>query len=80
MPVHRGGLAGFATTRDTIAPVLAAALAAPGPLPHLEVETYTWSVLPGSERADTDDVLVDGIARELAWTIEQLAALGARPS
>jgi sugar phosphate isomerase/epimerase len=79
VPVHRGGFAGFATTHDTIARVLAAALAAPGALPHLEVETYTWSVLPGTERAATDDDLVDGIARELRWTIEELAALGARP-
>jgi sugar phosphate isomerase/epimerase len=80
VPVHRDMLAGFATTHATIAPVLAAALAAPGPLPHLEVETYTWGVLPGTERANTDDVLVDGIARELTWTIEQLSILGARPS
>jgi sugar phosphate isomerase/epimerase len=80
VPVHRDGIAGFATTHASIAPVFAAALAAPGPLPHLEVETYTWSVLPGTERADTDGVLVDGIARELTWTIGQLTALGARPT
>jgi sugar phosphate isomerase/epimerase len=80
VPVHRSGLAGFATTQDTIARVFAAALATPGQLPHFEVETYTWSVLPGAERAGTDEVLVDGIARELAWTMEQLATLGARPS
>jgi len=80
VPVHHGGFSGFATTHDMIARVLKAALATPGPLPHLEVETYTWSVLPGAERAHTDDDLVDGIARELAWTIEQLAALGARPA
>jgi sugar phosphate isomerase/epimerase len=80
VPVHRGGFTGFTTTHDTISRVLASALAAPGPLPHLEVETYTWSVLPGAERADTDDGLVDGIARELTWTIEQLAALGGRAS
>jgi sugar phosphate isomerase/epimerase len=80
VPVHRAGFAGFATTHDTISRVLAAALAAPGTLPHLEVETYTWSVLPGVERAGTDDVLVEGIAHELGWTFDQLAALGARPS
>ncbi len=80
VPVHRRTLAGFATTQQSIAPVLAAALAAPGPLPHLEVETYTWNVLPAAERADNDAVLVDGIAAELEWTIAQLGALGAKPS
>jgi len=79
VPVHRDEVGGFATTRETIAPVLAAALAANGAPPHLEVETYTWSVLPAAERAEGDAALVDGIARELAWTLEQLAALGVHP-
>jgi sugar phosphate isomerase/epimerase len=80
VPVHRSGLAGFATTHDTIARVFAAALEMPGPLPHFEVETYTWSVLPAGERALTDEVLVGGIAQELAWTLEQFEALGGRPA
>jgi sugar phosphate isomerase/epimerase len=79
VPVHRAELGGLATTRDAIAPALAAALAAPGEPPHLEVETYTWSVLPATERADGDAALVAGIAHELRWALEQLAALGARP-
>jgi hypothetical protein len=72
VPVHRDEVGGFATTRDTIAPVLRAALATG--TPHLEVETYTWSVLPPSERGD----LVAGIAAELAWARALLADLGAR--
>jgi Xylose isomerase-like TIM barrel len=43
---------------------------------HFEVETYTWSVLAGAPR--DDDALVDGIARELAWTRDRLVALGAK--
>jgi len=73
VPVHRAEIEGLQTTRDTIEPVLRAALAAGAP-PHLEVETYTWSVLPG-----THESLVEGITAELAWTLEQLAALGAQP-
>jgi hypothetical protein len=42
---------------------------------HLEVETYTWSVLRDAPVGD--DALVDGIARELAWTRDRLVALGA---
>ena len=32
--------------------------------PHLEVETYTWEVLPGAEPAD----LAAGLAREIVAT------------
>jgi sugar phosphate isomerase/epimerase len=79
VPVHREEVADLETTRGSIRPVLEAALAAPGPLPHLEVETYTWSVLPAHERADGDQALIDGISRELAWTLDLLAELGAEP-
>lgn len=46
--------------------------------PHLEVETYTWDVLPETERPPGDAVsgTVAGIAAELAWTREQLLTLG----
>jgi sugar phosphate isomerase/epimerase len=37
--------------------------------PHLEVETYTWDVLPPQLR---DCSRADAIARELAWVIEEL--------
>jgi sugar phosphate isomerase/epimerase len=36
---------------------------------HLEVETYTWDVLPPSLREGTR---ADAIARELAWVIDEL--------
>jgi sugar phosphate isomerase/epimerase len=58
-----------------------------GPAPatrHFEVETYTWSVMPGqastggSTERDQDRRLIDGIARELAWTRDRLVGLGAR--
>ncbi|GLW07151.1 xylose isomerase [Microtetraspora sp. NBRC 13810] len=38
---------------------------------HVEVETYTWSVLPGGAPD-----LAEGIAAELDWTRRELAALG----
>jgi len=38
-------------------------------MPHLEVETYTWDVLP--ERFRGEDV-VDAIARELRWVMGRL--------
>ena len=63
VPVHREDIGSFATTRDRIAPVIQAALDAPGPLPHLEVETYTWSVLPAESPARRE--LVQGLREEL---------------
>ncbi len=42
--------------------------------PHLEVETYTWEVLPGAEKAD----LVGGLAREIRSTDAILKTIAAQ--
>lgn len=65
------------TTRDELEATVSALAGGPSPATrHLEVETYTWSVLPGGD-ADDDDRLVEGLASELAWTRDRLTALGA---
>jgi sugar phosphate isomerase/epimerase len=72
VPVH----AAEHTTQDELEATLAAL--AGGPVPatrHLEVETYTWGVLPDGPGGD--DGLVEGLAAELAWTRDRLVALGA---
>jgi hypothetical protein len=38
---------------------------------HLEVETYTWDVLPERHRRDGVDT---AIARELAWVRDRLTS------
>jgi len=43
---------------------------------HLEVETYTWGVLPDAARPRTDDDLARRIAGELAWARDHLLDLG----
>ena len=53
-------------------------VAATRPLPHLEVETYTWNVLPEAIRPRDDETLVEGIAREIEFAERALAACGAR--
>ena len=58
----------FATTQDFLAEILALHRSRPIS-PHLEVETYTWSVLPPELRGAD---LADDIARELAWVLERL--------
>jgi sugar phosphate isomerase/epimerase len=58
----------FRTTQNFLAEILALHRARPI-APHLEVETYTWSVLPPELRGDSIEV---DIARELAWVLERL--------
>jgi sugar phosphate isomerase/epimerase len=70
VPVDAERLGPLATTRAE----LRATLAAVGRLsyaPHLEVETYTWDVMPGGAPRD----LVDRLTRELRATQSLLAEL-----
>jgi hypothetical protein len=68
VPVFLSALEHFDTTRDQLAKVLEAHARCPL-APHLEVETYTWDVLPEQYR----NVPVDqAIARELDWVLGQL--------
>lgn len=70
------GSAPLATTQTAIARLLALLAAAPEQHPHLEVETYTWEVLPPDRRPTSSAELEAGLARELEWLEEQMAARG----
>lgn len=72
VPVDAERIGPLATTRPALREALAA-VAALDYAPHLEVETYTWDVLPGAGPAD----LVTGLTRELAATRDLLAAIPA---
>lgn len=63
VPVNADRVGPLETTREDLKFALAAVhkLAY---LPHLEVETYTWNVLPGADKPD----LVTGLATELSAT------------
>lgn len=63
VPVFIGDLGPFASTRDFLSDILALHRSEPIS-PHLEVETYTWDVLPPGLRGATVDL---DIARELDW-------------
>jgi len=70
VPIFLDKLEAFSSTRDFIEQVLA--LHRVQPLSqHLEVETYTWTVLPPALRVDA---IENAIARELSWVRETLAA------
>jgi len=66
------------TTQPELRALLAGLVGGDGPprTRHIELETYTWDVLPGELRAGDDNALVDGLARELRWLADELEALG----
>ncbi len=73
VPIHRAAVGEVETTREFLRGAIAW-LRAPGrPLPHLEVETYTWSVLPESERPADTASLCAGLAAELTWAMHELS-------
>ena len=68
VPVFLENYGSLTSTQDTISIVLKEILSNPEITRHLEVETYTWEVLP----EDTRLSLGESIARELAWVREQM--------
>ncbi|MBI5433830.1 MAG: xylose isomerase, partial [Planctomycetes bacterium] len=73
-----GGADGLGTTRAHAEALLAAAVGSPelwGTAElHLEIETYTWSILPRAARGDGE--LVDGLEREYRHVLGCLGRLG----
>lgn len=68
VPIFLANYGSFQATQEDIVEVLKLVNANPSITKHLEVETYTWEVLP----QDTHLTLGDAISRELAWVKEQL--------
>jgi hypothetical protein len=74
VPVHANG---GETTQPELAAMLRELVGGAAPLTHhLEVETYTWTVLPEDSRPTQDGALVNALAREFEWTRAQLLELG----
>jgi sugar phosphate isomerase/epimerase len=70
VPIFLAAMQQFGTTQPQLAATIAA-LKHRASCPYLEVETYTWDVLPPEYR--TSDVCT-AIARELSWVKAQLDA------
>ena len=68
VPIFLDRLAPFASTQSFIREVLAVHRKQPVST-HLEVETYTWGVLPEPFRSGSVD---EAVARELAWVQTEL--------
>jgi sugar phosphate isomerase/epimerase len=68
VPLFREALGSFASTQPFLADLLARQRQQPF-TDHLEVETYTWDVLPEEFR---NQPVADAVARELSWVLGQL--------
>jgi sugar phosphate isomerase/epimerase len=71
IPVHSRPTDLFDTTSDQILGVIDLLAEDPKLCSHIEMETYTWEVLPGPLKNRS---VVDQLADEYAWTLEKLRA------
>lgn len=77
VPIQAAGLEGsLGTTRGDILEVLDFLRANPASHPHIEVETYTWEVLPEEFRPLDEEQLNQGLAAELNWLSTEMAKRG----
>jgi hypothetical protein len=73
VPLHALRLTHGQTTAAHLEGLLDLLAADPALCSHLEMETYTWEVLPGELRAKS---VVDQLVREYGWCLEQLRRRG----
>ncbi|GAA3764811.1 metabolite traffic protein EboE [Micromonospora maritima] len=77
VPLHAPPEPPLRSTVPVLRSALSALLAGPAAgCDHLDVETYTWGVLPRARRPRGDAELAAGIAAELAFARDELVALG----
>jgi hypothetical protein len=73
VPLHCPASELFATTAPHILDVLKMLARHPNLCSHLEIETYTWEVLPAELKNDS---VVTQIAREYEWCLEHMSKHG----
>lgn len=76
VPLHARPAAPLSATTDVLRTALSALESTVERMPHVEVETYTWSVLPETAGNGGDTALIRGIAAELRWAVANLEELG----
>ena len=77
IPLHCEPTREFRSTADHVQGVFRELAAQPGLCRHLEMETYTWEVLPPSLRQQS---VVDQLTHEYQWTLARLAEHGLAPA
>ena len=73
VPLHFEATQQFGTTRDHLLGVLDVLAEEPTLCSHLEMETYTWEVMPAAMKNRS---VVDQLVAEYEWTLEELRRRG----
>jgi hypothetical protein len=73
VPIFSESLDLIGTTQSDIRQCIQSIQQSGQPMPHLEIETYAWNVLPESFRQTS---LADGIAKEISWFDQLMAVEG----
>ncbi|WP_194926565.1 metabolite traffic protein EboE [Catenulispora pinisilvae] len=76
IPLHAEIEAPLTGTHDVLTRTLTEGFSGTPFTDHIEVETYTWQVLPEEERPRDARELARGIAAEMAWARRELIAAG----
>lgn len=73
IPLHSPGREGLLPTSDHTLETLDFIKANPGICKHLEMETYTWEVMPDALKSST---VTEQLAKEYEWTLAELGKRG----
>jgi hypothetical protein len=73
IPLHASPSEGFSDTKDHLSAALDWLAKKPASCSHLEMETYTWEVLPEAMRAGD---VVDQLSAEYDWTLNEMKQRG----
>lgn len=73
IPIHAQPGGGFDSTRDHLFGAMDWLAANPEKCRHIEMETYTWEVLPQEMRSGD---VVDQLVKEYEWTLAELGGRG----
>lgn len=72
IPLHCEPTSHYGNTADHLLGVMDELAANPAMCSHIEMETYTWEVMPGQMKCD----IVDQLAGEYKWTFKEMAKRG----
>ena len=77
IPIHAQPGDGFDSTRDHLLGAMDWLAQNPAKCQHIEMETYTWEVLPPEMRSGD---VVDQLVREYEWTLGEMGSRSLAPA